>query len=204
MTILKMSEKYGVAQKALLYYDACGCDWREFIPCMRKASVVLIAAFFLLTLTACAKNQGDARPTPNTPDVAALSGKGGENLPTGRVIIDDKRFDVVFYDNETTRALLSKIPLTLMMNELNGKEKYCRLSDALPVKTTEKPEIIREGELMYWSGDTLVLFYSTYLNSYGGYVKLGHIREVSGLKDAVGQGAVQIRFEVGENGGTAR
>lgn len=164
----------------------------------KKFFSLLTAALCLLLLTACAKEPGAARSaTPKAADVQSDNGRSeAKKELQGSVIVGEKRFAVVFYDNETTRALLKKLPLQLTMNELNGNEKYFRLPQALPVEATETPETIRAGELMCWSTDTLVLFYATYKNSYGGYVKLGRIANVDGLNDAVGKGTVQVRFEV--------
>jgi hypothetical protein len=86
--------------------------------------------------------------------------------------------------------------MTVNMSELNGKEKYYHLLEKLPVRTTETPATIHAGEIMCWSSNSLVLFYNTYANSYGGYVKLGFIEDISGLKEALGQGNVQVTFEV--------
>ena len=49
---------------------------------------------------------------------------------------------------------------------------------------------------MCWSSNTLVLFYNTYSNSHGGYVKLGYIEDISGLKEALGKANVQVTFEI--------
>ena len=100
------------------------------------------------------------------------------------------------YNNETTRALLAKLPMTVSMTELNGREKYYHLSEKLPTQATETPATIHEGEIMCWSSNSLVLFYNTFSNSYGGYVRLGYIEDIAGLKEILGKGAVQVTFEI--------
>ncbi len=83
------------------------------------------------------------------------------------------------------------------MSELNGREKYYHLPENLPSPVTEKPATIRAGEIMLWSSNSLVLFYSTFSNSYGGYVKLGYVEDATGLESALGSGSVQVTFTVG-------
>ena len=119
-----------------------------------------------------------------------------ETMIKGKITIGNKVFTAAFYDNEATQALLLKLPMTVNMTELNGKEKYYHLSENLPAKSTELPATIKAGEIMCWSSNTLVLFYNTYSNSYGGYVRLGYISDISGLKEALGTGNVQVTFEV--------
>jgi hypothetical protein len=63
---------------------------------------------------------------------------------------------------------------------------------------TEIPATIRAGEIMLWSSNALVLFYNTFPNSYGGYVKLGYVVDATGLADALGSGDVQVTFTVSD------
>ena len=82
------------------------------------------------------------------------------------------------------------------MSELNGREKYYHLPENLPAKLTETPATIRTGEIMLWSSNSLVLFYNTFSNSYGGYVKLGYVEDVTGFAAALGSGSVPVTFDI--------
>ncbi|WP_165972417.1 cyclophilin-like fold protein [Paenibacillus piri] len=66
----------------------------------------------------------------------------------------------------------------------------------LPVESTELPETIRAGEIMCWSSNSLVLFYHTFSNSYSGYVRIGYIKDVTGLASALGRGNVEVTFSL--------
>jgi hypothetical protein len=114
------------------------------------------------------------------------------------VTVGAKTFAAQMLDNETTRALLARLPMTVNMSELNGKEKYYVLPNDLPAETTETPATIYAGEIMRWSTNTLVLFYSTFANSYSGYVRLGRIEDIAGLVTALGSGSVLVTFSVGK------
>jgi len=120
----------------------------------------------------------------------------GERLINAKIIVGNKVFTAKLYNNETTRALISKLPMTINMTELNGREKYYHLPENLPVQSTETPATIHAGDIMCWSSNSVVLFYNTYSNSYGGYVKLGYIEDISELKEALGKGNMQVTFEV--------
>jgi hypothetical protein len=117
---------------------------------------------------------------------------------TMNITIGNRTFTAKMYDNETTRSLIAQLPMTVNMSELGGREKYYRLSSDLPAEATEKPETIHAGEIMSWSSNNLVLFYNTFSNSYGGYVKLGYIEDISGLASALGTGSVQVTFAVSD------
>lgn len=113
-----------------------------------------------------------------------------------KIVVGNKTFTAKMYDNETTRAFIAQMPMTVNMSELNGKEKYYHFPNDLPVGSTDWPVTIHAGEIMIWSSNSLVLFYNTFSNSYGGYVKLGYIEDISGLTSALGSGNVQITFSI--------
>lgn len=119
-----------------------------------------------------------------------------EKMINAKIIIGNEVFTAKFYDNQTSQTLFSKLPMTVTMIELNVREKYYHLSENLPVQSTEMPATIHAGEIMCWSSNRLVLFYNTFSNSYGGYVRLGYIEDVSGLKEVLGKGDVQVAFEI--------
>ncbi|MBK8688348.1 MAG: hypothetical protein IPN24_07860 [Betaproteobacteria bacterium] len=75
--------------------------------------------------------------------------------------VGERRFAVTLADNEAARAFVSQLPLTLDMPDLNGNEKHQKLPKALPTSVT-RPGTIRNGDLMLWGADTLVVFYLTF------------------------------------------
>lgn len=132
------------------------------------------------------------------------SGTGAEDLgPSGRtnkettimrITVGKSVFFAEMCDNDAAKALLKMLPLTLTMSELNGREKFHQFSQDLPVARAEKPDTIRAGEIMCWSSNSFVLFYATFPNSYGGYIRLGKIADVSGLSESLGRGSVKVTF----------
>lgn len=96
--------------------------------------------------------------------------------------------------NDTTAALLERMPVTLDMQELHGNEKYVYFAEALPADS-ERVGNIQTGDLMLYGTDCLVLFYKDFPTSYS-YTRLGAIDNTDGLAEALGAGAVTITLEL--------
>lgn len=109
------------------------------------------------------------------------------------VTIGNKTFKATLDDNAATAQFRAMLPLTLDMAELNGNEKHARLSMPLPTEVTD-PGTIRNGDLMLWGSDTLVVFYKGFKTSYS-YTRLGRINDPEGLAGAAGSGSVKVSFE---------
>ena len=106
--------------------------------------------------------------------------------------IGERRFAITLSDNAAARAFAAHLPLTLDMSELNGNEKHGELPKALPANTI-RPETIRNGDLMLYGSDTLVVFYLTFNSSYS-YTRLGRVDDPDGLSQALGPGGVRVLF----------
>ena len=109
-----------------------------------------------------------------------------------KVRIGSKNFIALLDDNATAAAFKALLPLTVEMTELNGNEKYARLSGNLPTKASN-PGTIQTGDLMIYGSKTLVLFYKTFPTSYD-YTRLGRVKDATGLAEAVGSAAVTVTF----------
>lgn len=103
-----------------------------------------------------------------------------------------REFSAALQDNESTRALLGQLPMTITMSEMNGNEKYYYLPSSLPTDT-RSIGAIHAGELMLYGSDCLVLFYEDFHTSYR-YTRLGSISDSAGLTEALGGGNVQVTF----------
>jgi len=151
---------------------------------MRNARLFFPILAILLTfpvLTVCA--------ITGTPEAAAK-----ENSMKLEMQVGNKIFTAVLYDNESTAAFLRKLPLTLDMSELNGNEKYFYLPDRLP-SNSQRVGSIKNGDLMLYGSDCIVLFYGSFSTSYS-YTKLGYVTDVTGLASALGSGSVKVSFSI--------
>ena len=106
--------------------------------------------------------------------------------------VGERRFAVTLTDNAAARAFAAQLPLTLDMSELNGNEKHADLPKPLPAKAN-RPGTIRNGDLMLYGADTLVVFYLTFQSSYS-YTRLGRVDDPSDLPQALGPRSVRVLF----------
>ena len=116
----------------------------------------------------------------------------GQDTESMDIFIGEYRFTVTLEKNATAAALAEKLPLELAMSELNGNEKYNYLPFRLPTDSYA-PRQILAGDVMLYGDDCLVVFYKSFSSPYS-YTKIGHIEDVAGLQDAVGDSNVQMIF----------
>lgn len=114
------------------------------------------------------------------------------NMLKIEIIVGEKTFNATLYDNETAKALINMLPMTLDMSELNGNEKYYYLESSLPTNSS-RPSEIKAGDIMLYGSDCLVLFYESFSTPYS-YTPLGYIDDPTGLAEALGSGSVQVAF----------
>ena len=132
-------------------------------------------------------DETDTQTTPpNTND---------ENDLKIEIVVGNKVFSATLYDNEAAKALISHLPMTVNMNELNGNEKYYYMSSILPTNSI-KPSYIENGDIMLYGNNCLVLFYKSFQTSYS-YTPLGKIDNIEGFAEALGKTNVQVTFRKG-------
>lgn len=109
-----------------------------------------------------------------------------------KITIGNNTFTATFANTVSAEALKKKLPLTLNMSDYGGFEKIATI-DALP-RADKKENSLSEGDIMLYSGNTLVLFYA----NHGGYsyTRIGKIDNPQGLKQALGTGNVTVKFEL--------
>lgn len=101
-----------------------------------------------------------------------------------KITVNSQTFTATLLDNNTAKAFREILPLKIKMIELNGNEKYCDLQKSLPTNPSN-PKTIRNGDLMLYGSETLVLFYKTFSTSYS-YTKLGEVDDATSLASALG------------------
>lgn len=117
----------------------------------------------------------------------------GENMcETVEVSIGGMTFELALEDGETARAFLSALPAEIVMEELNGNEKYAYLDRPLPTQAS-CPGRIEAGDVMLYGDDCLVVFYESHETTYQ-YTKIGELTSTEGLVEAVGADAVEVSF----------
>ncbi len=106
--------------------------------------------------------------------------------------VGEHRFAIALADTTAADAFKALLPLTLDMSELNGNEKHARVPQELPANAS-RPGTIRNGDLMLYGPDTLVLFYRTFDSSYS-YTRIGSVGDPAALAQALGRRGVRVNF----------
>lgn len=174
---------------------------------MKKLISALLTIMCVIALAGGAK---DSAQTPELPETPAANEKPfpvpeepkkprglDDTMPTVNIQVGDKSFTAALYDNESARTIAQEMPFTLNMDDFASQEKVTKLSFDLPSASTVVPATINAGDIYLWSGSNLVLFYTTFSNTYS-YVPIGHIMDVSGLRDALGSGSAEITFSIND------
>jgi len=148
---------------------------------IERTYCALTALFGSLALGACEAgvNSTSALPALTLTDAAPAAAKPEESHMW--MTVGDRRF-----------AITLRFPLTLDMSDLNGNEKHAELPRALPTDES-RPGTIRNGDLMLYGTDTLVVFYLTFKSSYS-YTRLGRVDDPDDLAELLGRGTVGIGF----------
>ena len=112
------------------------------------------------------------------------------------IVINGQSFTASLEDNETSQAFLNLLPLKLDMQELNGNEKYCFLSEPLPSDPTSI-STIEAGDVMLYQDDCIVIFYETHSTSYK-YTWIGKIEDAEGIAEVMSKGSVAVDFRINQ------
>ncbi len=111
---------------------------------------------------------------------------------TMKVTIGQSTFNAELANTKAAQELTALLPLTLEMQDHLSNEKFAELPKSL-TRSDSTVGRIEAGDIMLWSGDTLVVFYESFQSSYR-YTKLGKIQNADKLKNAVGAGKVKMTF----------
>ena len=134
--------------------------------------------------------------------VLCVSGCGAESsraeqknasAVTIKLNISQQEYTAVLEDNPAVRQLMSKLPLTLEMEELNGNEKYYQFAESFPAADEDIGQI-HAGDIMLVAGHYVVIFYKDFPSQYR-YTRLGHIDNPQGLAEALGPGKAVVSFQ---------
>ena len=81
--------------------------------------------------------------------------------------------------------------VTLQLRDYSGFEKVGPLGQSLPA--SDRQTTTHAGDIVLYQGDQIVMFYGS--NSWS-YTRLGHIDDLTGWKEALGNGDVTVTFSV--------
>lgn len=146
---------------------------------MKTAHLLMFAA---LLCSACT-------PADSRAEVPAAATQASQTQGAAmQLTINHRSFTADLADTPAAQELRRLLPLTLTLQDHLGNEKHAPLP-----RNDSRPGRIEAGDVMLWQGDTIVVFYESFDSAYS-YTRLGKIRDIEGLKQAVGKGAVSIHF----------
>ncbi|MDH6168756.1 hypothetical protein M2282_003920 [Variovorax boronicumulans] len=161
-------------------------------PC--RPSPLHLAGLFI-GLLAAGGSQANEKSVPDSlavPVVIAAAASGKAREARMWMTVGERRFAVTLADTEAARAFAARLPMTLDMSELNGNEKKFDLPENLPANPS-RPGTIRNGDLMLYGTNTVVVFYLTFDSPYS-YTRLGRVDDPDALAQALGRGSVKVEF----------
>lgn len=182
---------------------------------MNKCIIILALLLMVVTpvLTACSPEDDPIVENSIPPSVSnteepgdRYENDGKENESNGEenqmnrnitISVGGYSFAAMLEDNATARSFIARLPMTITMNEMNGNEKYHYLSENLPTDSY-RPGTIRNGDLMLYGSNCLVLFYETFSSPYS-YTRIGQLDDPSELSSVLGRGNVTVTFEINNN-----
>ena len=148
---------------------------------MKKITIFLLALMMTVLFVGC----------NGTPNESVPPSTDGTQI---KITVGDDIFTATLADNQSAEAFAEMLPLTLDMSEMNGNEKYHYLDEQLPTDSY-RPGTIREGDLLLYGPDCLVLFYETFSSSYS-YTRIGWVNDTDGFAAALGKSGVTVTFEL--------
>lgn len=152
-----------------------------------------------------AVQQEKTAPAPNISeenvgkaDERTESTKGVMDLSEARlkITVGDKVMTARLEDNATTRAFLEKLPTTLHMENLYGREMCYRYGKGGLSESVTRSDRYEVGDIIYWPPrGSFVILYKQNGEEFE-RVQMGHIDGDVNLFD--GSGDMEIRFELAE------
>ena len=148
----------------------------------KKIFYLCINILIIFTLVGCSNNRDIKKNNNSITD-------NNEVIAKVKIMINNNLYTINLEDNETTRVFIDLLPLEIVMNELNGNEKYIYLDNSLPTNTYS-PKHINKGDVMLYGNNCLVIFYKSFDTAYS-YTKIGHIDNLEDL----GNGRIKVKIE---------
>ena len=110
------------------------------------------------------------------------------------VQVGDVVFSATLEENEAVSALVEMMrenPVVIQMSDYSGFEKVGSLGTSLPASNSQTTT--QTGDIVLYNGNQIVIFYGS--NSWS-YTRLGHIDDLTGWEEALGNGDVTVTFSL--------
>lgn len=118
----------------------------------------------------------------------------GETIMNMNVQVGDALFSATLEENEAVTAFVEMMgegPVVIRMSDYSGFEKVGPLGTSLPADNSQTTT--HTGDIVLYNGNQIVIFYGS--NSWS-YTRLGHIDDLAGWEEALGDGDVTVTFSL--------
>ena len=117
----------------------------------------------------------------------------GNNMRQMKITVNGRELTAVLEDNATTRALIEKLPMTLPMMDLYGREMCYRFDSALPTDNV-RSTVYEVGDIIYYPPSrSFVIMYKQNGERFS-MQKIGKI--TSGAEIFNSTGDVEVSFDI--------
>lgn len=110
------------------------------------------------------------------------------------VQVGDAVFSATLEENEAVTAFVEMMregSVVIQMSDYSGFEKVGPLGTSLPASNSQTTT--HAGDIVLYNGNQIVIFYGS--NSWS-YTRLGHIDDLTGWEEALGNGDVTVTFSL--------
>ena len=118
----------------------------------------------------------------------------GETIMNMNVQVGDALFSATLEENEAVTAFVEMMgegSVVIQMSDYSGFEKVGPLGTSLPANNSQTTT--HAGDIVLYNGNQIVIFYGS--NSWS-YTRLGHIDDLVGWEEALGDGDVTVTFSL--------
>lgn len=155
---------------------------------MKKILIIFMVLMLMMNIAACGsagRKSGEKVTSIETEVDTEMKMK---------VQIGDQSFTATLEDNTAVRELVDMMreaPVSIDMSDYSGFEKVGSLGRSLT--TDNRQTTTGAGDIVLYNGDNIVMFYGS--NSWN-YTRIGHIDDLTGWEEALGDGSITAVFSV--------
>ncbi len=127
-------------------------------------------------------------------ETGTRNGAREENVMNMNVQVGDAVFSATLEENEAVTAFVEMMregSVVIQMSDYSGFEKVGPLGTSLPASNGQTTT--HAGDIVLYNGNQIVIFYGS--NSWS-YTRLGHIDDLTGWEEALGNGDVTVTFSL--------
>ena len=141
-----------------------------------------------------AESETETAPETTGTETDTQNGVEERNVMNMNVQVDDAVFSATLEENEAVTAFVEMMregSVVIQMSDYSGFEKVGPLGTSLPASNSQTTT--HAGDIVLYNGDQIVIFYGS--NSWS-YTRLGHIDDLTGWEEALGNGDVTVTFSL--------